>query len=295
MRSAIFRSHAPNGRTSPRLGGEVEVRAAPGSPTSLTTCHTPKPMTVCANLGLRNVQLAYDGLQFDVRVDAPPTSRRRTPPARVFPPRLPRVSRKLKRSRPPFWPFISPEQWAAHYAASGRRQHSRHRQFRWHSPRPPGHPPRRRRARRENKRRRHRAHLRSLSAQSPPPGIRSPAPFHQRAAHGLVRHRRPRSRRSPSLYARSRAPLARRIRRAILVRGLHVRAVLVGENFRFGHKQAGDVAQLRELGARYGFAVEIIPPVSFEERNRVQHCNSPRNRHRKRDPCRSSPPAGPSS
>jgi riboflavin kinase/FMN adenylyltransferase len=44
-----------------------------------------------------------------------------------------------------------------------------------------------------------------------------------------------------------------------------VRAVLVGEDFRFGHKQAGDVARLRELGARHGFAVQIIPPVAFEK------------------------------
>ena len=50
----------------------------------------------------------------------------------------------------------------------------------------------------------------------------------------------------------------------ILVRGLQVRAVLVGENFRFGHKQAGDVALLRELGVRHGFAVEIIPPVALD-------------------------------
>jgi len=50
----------------------------------------------------------------------------------------------------------------------------------------------------------------------------------------------------------------------ILVRGLHVRAVLVGENFHFGHKQAGNVALLRELGARHSFAVEIIPPVALD-------------------------------
>src|SRR2546423_3764167 len=49
----------------------------------------------------------------------------------------------------------------------------------------------------------------------------------------------------------------------ILVRGLRVRAVLVGENFRFGHRQAGDVALLRELGQRYGFDVVIIPPVMY--------------------------------
>ena len=47
----------------------------------------------------------------------------------------------------------------------------------------------------------------------------------------------------------------------ILVRGLRVRAVLVGENFRFGHKQAGDVQLLRELGAKHGFEVVVIPPV----------------------------------
>jgi len=49
----------------------------------------------------------------------------------------------------------------------------------------------------------------------------------------------------------------------ILVHGLRVRAVLVGENFHFGHKQGGNVALLRELGARHGFAVEIIPPIAF--------------------------------
>ncbi len=47
----------------------------------------------------------------------------------------------------------------------------------------------------------------------------------------------------------------------ILVRGLRVRAVLVGENFRFGHKQAGDVQLLRDLGAKHGFEVVVIPPV----------------------------------
>jgi riboflavin kinase/FMN adenylyltransferase len=49
----------------------------------------------------------------------------------------------------------------------------------------------------------------------------------------------------------------------ILLRDLHVRAVLVGENFRFGHRQAGDVKLLRELGMRYGFDVVVIPPVIY--------------------------------
>jgi riboflavin kinase/FMN adenylyltransferase len=49
----------------------------------------------------------------------------------------------------------------------------------------------------------------------------------------------------------------------ILVRDLHVKAVLVGENFRFGHKQAGDVKLLSELGSKHGFDVVIIPPVVY--------------------------------
>jgi riboflavin kinase/FMN adenylyltransferase len=48
----------------------------------------------------------------------------------------------------------------------------------------------------------------------------------------------------------------------ILVRELQVRAVLVGENFRFGHKQAGDTALLRESGLTHGFRVIALSPVS---------------------------------
>ncbi|HZT36442.1 MAG TPA: bifunctional riboflavin kinase/FAD synthetase [Bryobacteraceae bacterium] len=47
----------------------------------------------------------------------------------------------------------------------------------------------------------------------------------------------------------------------VLVEGLKARAVLVGENFRFGARQAGDVHTLEELGSRYGFEVEIIEGV----------------------------------
>jgi riboflavin kinase/FMN adenylyltransferase len=45
----------------------------------------------------------------------------------------------------------------------------------------------------------------------------------------------------------------------LLVEALHATHVIVGENFRFGHKQAGDVAVLRELGADAGFTVEAVP------------------------------------
>jgi phosphoribosyl 1,2-cyclic phosphate phosphodiesterase len=47
----------------------------------------------------------------------------------------------------------------------------------------------------------------------------------------------------------------------ILMNQLHVRTVLVGENFRFGHKQAGGTEQLRELGAELGFEVVTLAPV----------------------------------
>jgi riboflavin kinase/FMN adenylyltransferase len=50
----------------------------------------------------------------------------------------------------------------------------------------------------------------------------------------------------------------------ILVRQLQVRAVVVGDNFRFGHKQAGDVKFLREMGMRLGFEVVVHMPVMLD-------------------------------
>ncbi len=49
--------------------------------------------------------------------------------------------------------------------------------------------------------------------------------------------------------------------REFLAGELRAKAVLIGDNFRFGHKQAGNAVVLQEMGARLGFAVEIIPPV----------------------------------
>lgn len=48
----------------------------------------------------------------------------------------------------------------------------------------------------------------------------------------------------------------------ILVEKLHVSAVVVGENFRFGHRAAGNVEVLTRLGQRFGFAVEGAKLVS---------------------------------
>jgi riboflavin kinase/FMN adenylyltransferase len=47
----------------------------------------------------------------------------------------------------------------------------------------------------------------------------------------------------------------------LLVGRLGARAVLVGDNFRFGHRQAGNVQVLTELGRRLGFETEIVPAI----------------------------------
>lgn len=64
----------------------------------------------------------------------------------------------------------------------------------------------------------------------------------------------------------------------ILARALKARAVMVGENFRFGHRQAGDIETLRALGPAYGFDAHPLDPVthrgiivsSTEIRRRIQ-------------------------
>ena len=52
----------------------------------------------------------------------------------------------------------------------------------------------------------------------------------------------------------------------LLVDALGARAVLVGDNFHFGHRQAGNVAVLAELGRRFGFETEIVPAVAWRGR-----------------------------
>ncbi|KWW99709.1 riboflavin kinase [Carbonactinospora thermoautotrophica] len=53
--------------------------------------------------------------------------------------------------------------------------------------------------------------------------------------------------------------------RQVLVDGLHAAAVVVGADFRFGHKAAGTVQTLVELGERYGFVAEGVPLVAEGE------------------------------
>lgn len=55
----------------------------------------------------------------------------------------------------------------------------------------------------------------------------------------------------------------------ILVDALQAKLVLVGSDFRFGHRGAGDVALLTDLGRRYGFDVEIVGDVMPKDGRRV--------------------------
>ena len=47
--------------------------------------------------------------------------------------------------------------------------------------------------------------------------------------------------------------------RQVLVERLHAAAIVVGQNFRFGHRAAGNVETLAQLGATYGFTAEGLP------------------------------------
>jgi riboflavin kinase/FMN adenylyltransferase len=55
----------------------------------------------------------------------------------------------------------------------------------------------------------------------------------------------------------------------VLVEGLHAAAVLVGRNFTFGHRAAGDVATLTELGSRFGFAVQGVELTTDDARDHI--------------------------
>ncbi len=50
----------------------------------------------------------------------------------------------------------------------------------------------------------------------------------------------------------------------VLVEHLHASEVVVGENFRFGHRAAGDVELLAGLGRTFGFVVDGAPLVANE-------------------------------
>ena len=55
----------------------------------------------------------------------------------------------------------------------------------------------------------------------------------------------------------------------VLVNGLHARWVIVGDDFRYGTRRAGDFASLREAGARYGFEVEQMATLTDGQGARI--------------------------
>jgi riboflavin kinase/FMN adenylyltransferase len=55
----------------------------------------------------------------------------------------------------------------------------------------------------------------------------------------------------------------------MLIQGLNTRWLLVGEDFRYGHKRFGDIEHLRRAGRRNGFEVEIITDVVDEHGHRI--------------------------
>ena len=49
----------------------------------------------------------------------------------------------------------------------------------------------------------------------------------------------------------------------VLVDALRAKTVVVGDNFRFGHNQAGDIRVLAELGKRFGFETRIVTAIEL--------------------------------
>ena len=203
-------------------------------------------------MGLTNVGLAYDGLQFEVRVDEPAgDSRSRTPysvdsaePAQAA-------------------EFSSPQAWSAHYGATGRGSVLAIGNF-------------------DGMHLGHQAILRAVAQRATECGAVATALTFDPPPRKVLRPESAPQRLSTNvqrmewfgvggLEAAVVMPFTMELARLspedfvveILLRDLHVRAVLVGENFRFGHRQAGDVKLLRELGMRYGFDVVVIPPVIY--------------------------------
>ena len=203
-------------------------------------------------LGLHSVQMAYDGLQFDVRVDSASSAPRRsggtvgaTKPTQVA-------------------AFTSAEQWAARYAGSGRGSVLAIGNF-------------------DGIHLGHQAILRAAVERAAQTNAGATALTFDPSPRKVLRPESAPLRISTNaqrmqwfgiegLEAAVVLPFNLELARLspqefveqILVRGLHIRAVLVGENFRFGHQQGGNVALLRELGAGHNFAVEIIPPVALD-------------------------------
>ncbi|MFI6484105.1 bifunctional riboflavin kinase/FAD synthetase [Nonomuraea sp. NPDC050663] len=57
---------------------------------------------------------------------------------------------------------------------------------------------------------------------------------------------------------------------SVLVDDLRAAVIVAGENFRFGHRAAGDVETLRTLGDKHDFTTEVVPLVAGVSATRVR-------------------------
>lgn len=200
-------------------------------------------------LGMPHVQLSYDGLQLEVGVDEVPDLR---------------AGGKRDSTRPArMTVFTSPKDWKEHYAGSGRGSvlaignfdgiHLGHQAILRQAV-----------ARAEETR----GVATALTFEPPPLKVLRPDSAPKRLSTNAQRTEWFRfvglesAVVLPFTLELAKLPAVEFVEQ-ILARDLLVRAVLVGENFRFGHKQAGDVHLLKESGKKAGFEVIIIPPVVY--------------------------------
>jgi riboflavin kinase/FMN adenylyltransferase len=205
-------------------------------------------------LGLANVALAYDGLQFEVGVGD--ENRERVSGRSISLPAVNASHRKVRQ-------FATPADWSAHYALSKRGSVLAIGNF-------------------DGIHLGHQAILRAVEQRAIETGCVATGLTFDPSPRRVLKPEAAPQRLSTSaqrmdwfgmvgLEAAVVMPFTLELARLspedfvdqILVRDLQVRAVLVGENFHFGHRQAGDVKLLRELGMRKGFDVVVIPPVVF--------------------------------
>ena len=209
-------------------------------------------------MGFPHVQLAYDGLCFDVQVDAADEISRQGPPSQESRRITAATSRPVRLSA-----FSSSQAWASRYAAFGHASVLAIGNF-------------------DGIHLGHQAILRSTVERAKALNAVSTALTFDPSPRKVLRPESAPARLSTNaqrmdwfnalgLEAAVVLPFTLDLAslspenfvEQILIRDLRVKAVLVGEDFRFGHKQAGDVKTLSALGAKLGFDVVVIPPVVY--------------------------------
>ena len=221
-----------------------------------------------AKMGFPHVQLAYDSLQFEVRVDAPVDANDAAPHDAAHDTSHDRKSSPENRSaanvQPPrFATFTSSEAWASRFGKFDQSSVLAIGSF-------------------DGIHLGHQAILRSVAARARALNAVPTALTFDPSPRAVLRPDTAPSQistivqriagfRALGLEAAVVLPFTLDLSRLtpeefvqqILLRNLRTRALFVGENFRFGHKQAGDVNLLRRLGAEHGFEVVILPPVIY--------------------------------